>query len=349
MGLDKRVVGIAYAYNPGDEYALLKKAGIQWVRMGAPFPWTDRMHGKASDAYRIARRKIEAAHRAGFRVMPVTPGLGSYRFVQSEGRTRWVESWPAFCGEKGTAAFLDNVRATCRWIAQDLGDKVGPLWQIMNEIDGETFRGDYPIEQVAETARASAEGVVSADADAMCGINPSHFSPRSLPTTDLVYRKPHSFAYVGDDEYFGSWGPGTVEDWVGVLDGLYERFGLPVLANEWGYPSAGPLRPMPDEKEVPKGWSGVCAVQGWQNEVPGGHTEATAAEYLRRGLEIFATHPHCLGSFIFCWKDATHCYHCGQAGCPAECAWGIVDSDAKPKAAYRAVQEAVARYYGSPR
>lgn len=40
-----------------------------------------------------------------------------------------------------------------------------------------------------------------------------------------------------------------------------------------------------------------------------------------------------------------HCYHCGQSDCPSECYWGIVDSNKQPKAAYRAVKEAIARYY----
>ncbi|MFV0400375.1 MAG: hypothetical protein ACK5LX_07105 [Oscillospiraceae bacterium] len=48
---------------------------------------------------------------------------------------------------------------------------------------------------------------------------------------------------------------------------------------------------------------------------------------------------------MFCWKDAKHCYHCGQTECPAECFWGIVDNDGEPKAAYYAVKKAIAEYY----
>ncbi|HET6486752.1 MAG TPA: hypothetical protein VFH83_10055 [Spirochaetia bacterium] len=346
MSLGKRVVGIVYAYDPGDDYALLKETGVEWVRLGVPFPWADRMHGAISQEYRDARKEIEAASRAGFHVMPSTAGLGGYVFVASEGRTRWVDSWPEFCGTKGTPAFMESVRAASRWIAQDLGGMVGPLWQVMNEIDIETFRGDYSPQVAADTARASAEGILSAQSTAMCGTNLANYGPDGLAIMDLVCRAPHPFAYVGDDQYFGSWQGGSVEDWVGVMDGLYDRYGLPVLANEWGYSSAGPLKPVPGSEAVPKGWASVCAVLGWHNELPGGHTEEMAARYFRRGLEIFATHPHCLGSFMFCWKDARVCYHCGQAGCPAECAWGIVDVNGKPKPAYHAVKEAIGRFYG---
>jgi hypothetical protein len=69
------------------------------------------------------------------------------------------------------------------------------------------------------------------------------------------------------------------------------------------------------------------------------------AEYFQRGHEIFAKHPHVLGSFMFCWRDAHNCYHCGQEECPAECFWGIVDKDCVPKPAYYAVKDAIAKYY----
>lgn len=44
-------------------------------------------------------------------------------------------------------------------------------------------------------------------------------------------------------------------------------------------------------------------------------------------------YPHVLGSFLFCFKDAAHCYHCGASDCPSECCWGITDVEGKPKKA----------------
>lgn len=83
----------------------------------------------------------------------------------------------------------------------------------------------------------------------------------------------------------------------------------------------------------------------WFHEAKGGHTPEVQADYFRRGHRIFAQHPHCLGSFMFCWRDAYHCYHCGASDCPAECYWGIVDTQCRPKPAYYAVKEALAEYY----
>lgn len=341
----EKVVGIVYAYNPGNEYTKVKDAGIQWIRLGTAFPWKDEMYGTISAAYLARRSKILEAYENGMQIMAVTPGLGAYHYVHEEGRTRWVDSWPEWCGPKGSHEFLENVRRTCRWISDDLSGKVGPLWQIMNEIDIATFRGDYPEQVAADTAVASAEGIVASSPDALCGINLSHYWDEGIAMGDRVYRTGHPFRYIGDDQYFGSWQGGTVETWTDIIDLLYERYQLPVLVNEWGYSSNGALKDRPDEADVPLGWASVCQVYGWHHEVQGGHTPQVQAEYLRRGLEIFASHPRVIGSFLFCWKDAERCWHCGQVGCPAECAWGIVDANAKEKPAYWAVKEAVAQYY----
>lgn len=137
-----------------------------------------------------------------------------------------------------------------------------------------------------------------------------------------------------------------MDDWIGVIDGLYERYGLPVLANEWGYSSDGELETeAPDPALIPEGLNEVCYTKKWFNQAEGGHTPQVQADYFKRGHRIFAQHPHCLGSFMFCWRDAYHCYHCGASDCPAECYWGIVDTECRPKPAYYAVKEALKEYY----
>ena len=83
----------------------------------------------------------------------------------------------------------------------------------------------------------------------------------------------------------------------------------------------------------------------WFHEAKGGHTPEVQADYFRRGHRIFAQNPHCLGSFMFYWRDAYHCYHCGASDCPGRVLLGIVDTQCRPKPAYYAVKEALAEYY----
>ena len=122
---------------------------------------------------------------------------------------------------------------------------------------------------------------------------------------DLVYAPGHKFGYIGDDQYFGSWQGKTVESWNDVIEALHARYHLPVLANEWGYSSGGAVKETrPDPAVLPEGIPDVCYEKSWFHAVEGGHTEAVQAEYLRRGLQIFAENPHVLGSFLFCFQDA---------------------------------------------
>ena len=346
MKMEKKAVGLCYHSNDTSEFSLIREAGFDWLRMHLAFPWSDHLFGSLSKHYVACRNQIVHAVENGFRVMANTPGLGAYRYDPDRGETRWMDEWPDFAGEKGTAAFYENVQKTCAWYVRDLGNLVGPLWCHMNEIDIETFHGDYSTEIAAETAFHSAKGVVSEDPDALCGINLSRYWEEGLAVADLAYRDGHAFGYIGDDQYFGSWQGGTVDMWSEIIDKLYSRYGLPVVANEWGYSSGGVFREKPsDEDNIPPGLNTVCHVFGWHHEVEGGHTEEVQANYIKRGLEIFAHHPHLIGSFLFTWKDAKHCYHCGRELCPSECFWGIVRQDLSPKPAYHAVREAVDSFY----
>jgi hypothetical protein len=342
----EKIIGIVYAYDAGDEFDMVKELGVEWIRLNICFPWKDKMYGELSEQYLKARKEFERAHKHGMKIMPATPPMGGFTYDKKEKRTFWHESFPDFVGAKGSEEYYDNIRQTMKFICKDLGEMAGDVWQCMNEIDIPTFSNNYSLEIITETARASAEGIVAANPNALCGINISNYCDRAIEVCDLVYRPGHSFRYVGVDQYFGSWQDRDVEAWYDVIDALYERYHMPILANEWGYSSAGKLaKERPDPSLLPEGWSDVCYLKSWFYEIPGGHTEENQAEYFRRGHEIFAKDTRVLGSFMFCWKDANTCYHCGQSECPAECFWGIVDKNTVPKKAYYAIKEAITKYY----
>ena len=342
----EKVLGIVYAYDVTDAYQEIRELGFSWLRMGLPFPWEDKMFGKLSADYIRCREEIEKACRQGMKIMPSTPGMGGYRYDPEKDETYYMESWPDFVGVKGTEEYYRNVAEACAFMCRDVKEITGGLWQCMNEIDIPTFSGNYPVEIVVGTARASAEGIVRADPEAKCGINLSRYHEEGLKIADMVYAPGHKFGYIGDDQYFGSWQGKDVESWNDVIDALYERYHLPVLANEWGYSSGGQVKSeRPDPSVLPEGIPDVCYEKSWFHKVPGGHTEEVQAAYLRRGLEIFASNPHSMGSFLFCFKDAKACYHCGAGDCPSECYWGIVDVNNKPKKSYHVVKEAIAEYY----
>ena len=68
-------------------------------------------------------------------------------------------------------------------------------------------------------------------------------------------------------------------------------------------------------------------------------------EEFRRGLKLFAEHPKCIGSFMFYWRKALHCCHCGADDCPAEDYWGLVTTGLMSKPAFYAAKKTLAEYY----
>jgi len=343
-----KILGLVYAFTKERRYDLVRDLGVQWIRFNIPFPWTEKMFGAPSARWLTVKESLRPAVDAGLKVMPSIPCLGHWGFDAEKGVTRWHEDWPEFVGEKGTPQFYDNVRATAKFMCEDLGSLAGGLWQCMNEIDITMFRGDYSEEVAAAACRATAEGIKQANPQALCGHNFAGWDDTKHHLGDRLYTNNTPFDYCGVDHYFGSMQEGSVESWPRVINEIYERWHLPVLINEWGYVSNARTcteaeRPAPSD--IPEGWMDNCVVNGLFYEAPGGHTPEVAAEYFRRGLEIFAKHPHVLGNFLFAFADAPTCWHCGRPECPAECYWGIVDKNLNPKPAYYAIQKAIAEYY----
>lgn len=349
MTIDRKekIRGIVYAYTQQKRYDMVLDLGVEWIRLGVPFPWKDRMHGTITAEWEKTKKEFREAVDAGLKVMPSTPGMGGWGYDSEQNVTRWRDSWPAFVGTPGTPEFYENVKSTTKFMCEDLGELAGNCWQCMNELDIKTFRGDYPVQVAVDTCRASAEGVMEANPNAVCGTNFAGWNEASMEIGDLLFAPGHKFGYVGDDQYYGSWQGYDVEKWNQTLDEMWDRWNLPIIVNEWGYSSAGnTLSERPNSALVPDGWSDVCYTKSWYHNIATGpHTEKMQAEYFRRGLEIFANHPHVLGNFMFCFSDAETCWHCGQSECPAECFWGIVDVNCSPKPAYWAAKKAIEDYY----
>lgn len=70
------------------------------------------------------------------------------------------------------------------------------------------------------------------------------------------------------------------------------------------------------------------------------HTPEGQAKFYTDLIPRFKALDFIIGTVIYCWEDSDDCYVCGQAECPVETGWGLVDCDGNPKPAYYAVKDA---------
>jgi len=326
---------------PEADTALLKEAGIGWLRVGFGLPFADRVGGRVSDGYRKARARAEAWRAAGFGLMGITPGPGGGRYERdAKGRLQlvWRSSLPEWFGEPGSGEYLRNYEATCRWMAEDLRGLVR-IWQIANELDIEIFAGPLSPPQACEYIAAGARGLKAADPALLVGHNPTT-NPIGYYLYGRLYGCTDSLMdYCGTDAYYGTWAPGGPESWDRQIRQLHELTRVPILINEWGFSSAGELAP---ESDLPEGQPN-CSIRKWTQSWGPGHTPQGQAEFVAGTLAVFRRHrDKLLGQFFYRWEDQEACWQCGSADCPIEMAWGLVDLRGRPKPSFHAFRDGVA-------
>lgn len=70
------------------------------------------------------------------------------------------------------------------------------------------------------------------------------------------------------------------------------------------------------------------------------HTPEGQAKFFTKVIGRLRRLDFMCGAIIYCYSDFHHCGYCGQADCPTETLWGLVDINGEPKPSYYAVREA---------
>ncbi len=337
----KHMMGIcAYTYSEPD-YVLMKQAGIEWIRVGFTYPFKDQQHEEMNPRFLETVEHVKTLRKKGFRIMGVTPLLGSFRFNKKLGKSVWHPELPEWAGSYDSDRYYEAYREGCREISEQTKGFV-QLWQVSNEMDISIFRGSMTVEQAGRFMKEGSLGVKEGNPEAETSINPAGLGADGRWLFENLYAKGEkTFDYAGIDGYFGSWAPGRPESWPPLLEEIHRITKTPVVIHEWGYSSIGRVKKVP-EGSPPEGWNGWnCYEKAWYNVWKKEHSEAEQAEFVKATLEKFAEIPFLLGNFFFRWRDPPTCWQCGQPECPSECGWGLLDVKAKPKLAYYAYKEAV--------
>ncbi len=323
--------------------ALLKEAGVEWVREGVPYPYLDRRGDRVSEEYRIVKETIKHYADAGLKVMAsaLQPGSG-LREPDEEGNLvlKWHAAHPEWFGEMGTDKFLGNFEQTAAWLANDLKGMV-QAWQIGNELDWMQFAGPLNPKQACDLILAGARGVKSVDPAALVGHNMAGCDKAYFFFAYLFTEENRRLMdYCGIDGYYGTWGPGGPGSWADRIRELYDLTGTRVILNEWGFASAGGVM---SEKEKKSGLS-TCQLKKWAHTWGNGHTPLGQADFIEDAFAAMASRRDMLlGQFYFRWADQEKCWQCGQPDCPAETAWGLVDRLGNPKPSFKAYKKWAAR------
>jgi hypothetical protein len=330
---------------PTADVALMRQAGIGWLRHSFGYPFVDKLGGELSERYVKAKEEARRRNAQGFQLMGVTPGLGLGTMQpDAQGRLSmvWKDDFPAWMGRPGTPAFTRAYREMCTFMAEDLKGLV-QLWQIANELEIVQFAGPLNMAQACDLVLEATQGLKAGDPTQLVGTNTGG-STRSYFLYGRLFARPdHGMDYCGVDQYYGTWQEGGPDTWAERLQELWDLTGMKVLINEWGYSSAGGLQTL-EEKQVR---GPVCQSHKWRNAWGAGHTPEVQAEYMRRAYEVFVEKKDILmGAFLYRWEDQATCWQCGKADCPVETAWGIVDTQNRPKPAYGAFKEGVQKLVG---
>ncbi len=346
----KKMMGTS-CMHPNPDYALMREAGLEWIRVGIGFPFADPEMTVLSEQYLAYRETTRRWRSEGFSAVGISPLYGMMYASKGTSSLTFRRFLPDWLGTVDDEAFYDCMTKAMAFAAADLKDDI-TYYQISNEMDITRFRGEMTQEQAARYMYACAKGIKQGNPDAKVGINTSCMTnPESTYFYETLYSDKSDvyFDYAGVDYYFGSHHPGTPYDWKATIDQIHGITKRPIMIAEWGYSSIGayltdgwPAEPNKAPNDEGEFW--VCARGAWAYAWKERHDEQVQAEYFTECLKIFAEDDRVIGCFEYDWQDDPVCF-CGRANCPHECGWGMVDSAGKPKPAFYAFKEAIDRYY----
>lgn len=334
------MLGITPAHSSPD-FSLMRGLGVKWVRQGYPFPFADEK-GTLSESFLAADRAIEKFRAEGFDILCSFTGPGSMRYVEKEGKTVYHRAVPAYLGDPSEDRYHQLLLEAAAFVGEYTKNRI-TWWQIANEPDIDIFYGPLSPKDNIRYLLSATNGVRQGNPDAKCGINLGYINDYARMLMKEIYAVPNSpFAYLGIDGYMGSWQEGGPQSWVPYIEETAAASGKPVIINEWGYSSLQSGEKYTDVELKNHYNQDVCRNKRWGASWGAGHTPEEQARYISECLPIFAEHPAVIGNFFFRWSDTAQCWQCGEADCPAECAWGCVDVNQKPKPAYYALKNGIA-------
>ncbi len=349
--------------HPGTEYNLMVEAGIKWARFDTPYPFDQ--NGNISPAYESYKARCVALANHGIKSFGISPYPRTFLAYGIDPRC-----------EEG----LKKCEEICEYISRDLAGLVDG-WQITNEMYVIEFRAPLTHSETLPFIIACGKGLRKGNPGALIGHNsacaewkpynnsmkaeigldyvgldcyagtwwgggPKSFKEEIQKAHELgelpVILQEFGFASLGDIyepgediEYLNKLGFADWDDAIARMDEFCELIPKPIAENV--------RRAAPEDKANLLRGSTTHLLKKWGAKGDIEHTLEGQAQFFDELLATFENEPNLIGAIVYCWKDPERCFNCGQADCPCETAWGLVDKNGIPKPAYYAVKKHFAK------
>lgn len=336
------IIGAAAQHRPSErqtaafDYALMRDAGVEWVRLGIRPPFTDESMTTTTAAFQAQEREVEQIAQHGLKLMGYTPFPGGDPDIGGH--------YPVWGGPLGSAGYLAHYEAVCAWIAERFRG-VAAAWQIANEMNLPFWAGDLTTVEATAFLRHGGRGIRRGNPEALVGFNMAGFGDVAMEMYASLLAADADdaveFNYVGCDGYMAP------DLWPEKFARLKAISANPILVQEFGYASAGIT--LTEEQTRAHPFTSAhdrCRWRGWMRTWDDhGHTPEEQAEYVARCMAHFANEPRVIGAIIWRWDDAPRCWLCGRPSdvCPGTGRWGLVDERGTPKPALDAFRRGAER------
>ena len=354
------------------DYEMMKEAGITWTRKDIPFPFDKE--GNIRPRYLEWKAEMKEYADNGIRIFAVTPYPEDYIEVgldprEDASKERIQEIAKFYCedlrGIVGAFQVTNEMgidRFTYPLTLDEAAYFIGIQLEAMNEVKGDIIVGynlgglsivTLPLKMLKWHRYCDYIGVdlylgsfedIAKELDQYLAV---------MGFVRKITRKPIIVCEFG---YIGNGKQKTDEEKVAILQQYGYSSEAEAIADMDNFIEKLPADMRDELKEIYSDYTaeqyGQLIFEGefkshFYCALPDGfylngydHTPEGQAKFYTDLIPKFKELDFIIGTVIYCWEDSDDCYVCGQAECPVETGWGLVDCDGNPKPAYYAVKDA---------
>ncbi len=354
------------------DYEMMKEAGITWTRKDIPFPFDEE--GNVRPRYLEWKAEMKEYADNGIRIFAVTPYPEDYIEVgldprEDASKERIQEIAKFYCedlrGIVGAIQVTNEMgidRFTYPLTLDEAAYFIGIQLEAMNEVKGDIIVGynlgglsivTLPLKMLKWHRYCDYVGV---DLYLGCFEDITKELDQYLAVMGFVRKVTRKPIIVCEFGYIGNGKQKTEEEKIAILQKYGYNSESEAIADMDNFIEKLPSDMRDELKEIYSDYTaeqyGQLIFEGefkshFYCALPDGfylngydHTHEGQAKFYADLIPKFKELDFIIGTVIYCWEDSDDCYVCGQAECPVETGWGLVDCDGNPKPAYYAVKEA---------